>query len=219
MFSNKHFSLSTLTIILLLLNACVSKPVVFSDFDSRHDFTTDKTVSWVQNPPMLRSGDYPVSSIAEMRMTEAIKNEFITKGYEFVEDTEMSDLSVTYTMGAREKIEIVEYDGPYYKHYSDWGWGAYYFPYFVHFELDRRNRLYAERLPRSYTDGTIAIDIFDTKTKQPVWHTKASKRLSSKDLNSHLINATNVAKKLLADFPLVRCEPMITDQCRPFKSE
>jgi hypothetical protein len=217
MFSNKHLSLSALTIILLLLNACATKPVVFSDFDERHDFTTVKTISWVQNPPMLRSGDYPVSGIAEVRMTEAIKNEFIVKGYEFIENTENSDLSVTYTMGAREKIEIVEYDHPYYRRYSDGGWGAYYFPYFIHFEFDRGNRGYTDRLPRSYTDGTIAIDIFDTKTKQPVWHTKASKRLSSKDLNSHLKNASNVAKKLLADFPLVGCEPVITEQCRPFE--
>lgn len=219
MFSYKFISFSSLTLMLILLSACATKPTVFSDFDARHDFTQDKTISWIQDPPMLSSGDYPISPLAQMRMTAAIKNEFIVKGYQFVENAEQADLGVTYTMGAREKIEIVEYSGPYYRYYADWGWGQYYFPYFVHFPFDRgRDRYrYTERLPRSYTRGTIAIDIFNTKTKQPVWHTKASKRLSSKDLDSNMKNATEVAQKLLADFPEIGCEPVVSDQCKPFE--
>jgi len=218
MFSYKLISFSSLILVLLLLNACATKPAVFSDFDARHDFSQDKTISWTQDPPMLRSGNYPISALAEMRMTTAIKNEFIAKGYEFVDSAEIADLGVAYTMGAREKIEIVEYDSPYYRYYPGWGWGHYYFPYFVHFPFDHGDRYrYTERLPRSYTRGTIAIDIFDTKTKQPVWHTKASKRLSSKDLDTNIKNATEIAQKLLADFPEIGCKPEVSDKCQPFE--
>jgi len=119
-------------------------------------------------------------------------------------------------MRARDEIELLEHSGGYYSHTTcwGWGWGYYYFPYFLHFPFEfKRQR---NRLTHYYTNGNIAIDIFDTKTKHPIWHAKASKRLSSKDLNSNLDNADEVAIRLLEDFPSKGCKPIVTEQCRPF---
>lgn len=211
-----RYKLSLIVLALFIISGCASKPLVFSDFDATHNFAKDTSFSWVQDPPMLRSGDYPVSAIAETRMTSAIKNTLEVKGYKFVDNLENADFLVAYTMGARDKIELIEQPNRHYPYYVHWGWGHYYFPYFLHFPFDRHSRHYHAKLPRSYTDGTIAIDIFDTQSKQPVWHSKASKRLSLKDLNSSLDNANEIATQLLKDFPLVGCEPIITDQCQPF---
>lgn len=216
MLSYKFFPYSTLIFALLLLSACVSKPTVFSDFDARHDFSQNKTISWIQDPPVLISSDYPISALGQSRMTKAIENEFINKGYIFVGNINDADLAMTYTMGAREKIELSEYENPYYRYYAELTWGMYYFPYFAHSSIAQDRQRHSERLPKSYTRGTIAIDIFSTTTKQPVWHTKASKRLSPKELDSNIINASEIAKKLLVDFPLIACNPVRSHQCKPF---
>lgn len=216
MFSFTFIPSSILACGLLLLSACASTPTVFSDFDARHDFSKDKTISWIHTPPVLISSDYPISDLGQSRMTGAIKSELESKGYSFVDDIKDADLGLIYTMGAREKIELVEYESSYYRYYADWGWGMYYFPYFAHFPMKNARPRYSERLPRSYTKGTIAVDIFDTKTKKPIWHTKASKRLSPQDLDSNIENATDIAQKLLADFPLIGCNPVISKQCKPF---
>ena len=215
MLRHKLIFLCLLFPITALLSACASKPVVYSDFDPRHDFSENQTFTWVHEPPMLQAGDHPVSALAETRMTAAIKGTLINKGYVFVHDKTEADLSVVYTMGARDKIEVVKHPSGYYRHRRDWGWGAYYFPYFVHFPFSHE-RPNEEGFHR-YTDGTIALDIFDTRSQQPIWHTKASKRLSRKDLDSDAKNAEEIAERMLRDFPMQGCDVQITDECRPFK--
>ncbi len=206
--------MSGIIAISLLLAGCTTSPKVFSDFDPRHDFSKDKTFTWVHEPPLLRAGDYPLSALAEAKMTEAIKAEFIAKGYEFVDNTKQADLAVVYTMGARDKIQVIRYPVPYYRHRYDWGWGAHYFPYFIHYPF-HRDRVYMEEL-RTYTDSTIAMDIFNAKTNTPIWHTIASKRMSRRKLDDRGRNAAEIAQQLLQHFPLVGCQPEISKQCRPF---
>lgn len=209
--------LETVTVagmISLFLAACAGSPKVFSDFDPRHDFTRDKTFTWVHLPPLLRAGDYPLSALAEESMTEAIKAEFNAKGYNFVERKEDADLAVVFTMGARDKIEVIRYPVSYYRHRYDWGWGAHYFPYFIHYPF-HRDHVYMEEL-RTYTDSMIALDVFSTKTNKPIWHTTLSERTSSRKLDDRGRNATEIAINLLQHFPLIGCEPVVSKECRPF---
>ena len=191
--------ISTLSI-LILLSGCVSTPKVFTDYDERRDFSGYKTFSWVHDPPMLQAGDYPVSPLAEKRMTNAIKEQLIKKGFTFVEQPQDADFTVVFTMGARDKIEIVRRSSGYYHHRVYWGWGYYYYPHFVYYPFDPGRYAYTE-VPRTYTRGSIAIDIFDAKTEEPVWHSKASKRLTTRDLQSNAKNAPDIARRLLACFP------------------
>ncbi|MGK0374998.1 MAG: hypothetical protein ACJA2E_001473, partial [Arenicella sp.] len=97
--------LMLLCLAVLILPGCASKSKVFSDFDPRHDFSQDRTFTWVQDPPMLRAGDYIVSPLAESRMTAAIKGELIAKGYSFVTDQSEADFSVLYTMARATKFK------------------------------------------------------------------------------------------------------------------
>ena len=89
----------------------------------------------------------------------------IAKGFTFVEDRKDADFVVSFTMGARDKIRVnnypVHYRGP-----TPWEWGA---PY--HTEVDVRN----------YTEGTLAIDIFDVQARSPVWHGWAVRTISTAD--------------------------------------
>jgi predicted heme/steroid binding protein len=201
-----------LCLAVLILPGCASKSKVFSDFDPRHDFSQDRTFTWVQDPPMLRAGDYIVSPLAESRMTAAIKGELIAKGYTFVTDQSEADFSVLYTMGARDKIQIRDRPNPYYSHRTDWGWGAYYFPYFIYFPFESRYRGDIN----TYISGTIAVDMFEVKRKQPIWHTTASNHLSNNDLKSNAKNAKEIALSLLQHFPVIGCKIEISTECKPF---
>jgi hypothetical protein len=201
-------------LLLALISGCASTPKVYSDYDSREDFSKLRTFTWVQDPPMLRAGDYPVSALAETRMTAAIKAELIMHGYEFVDNLEQADFSVIYTMGARDKIELRDHPRGYYSNRVDWGWGGYYYPFFVHFPFGRS---YRDVELVEYPEGTIALDIFNAKTKKPIWHTRATKRLSKKDVNSNARNAAEIAEQLLQDFPYKGCRVIPTAECRPFE--
>lgn len=153
---------------------------------------------------MMKSGDYDISPLAEQRMTNAIISELEIKGFTFIDNIDNADFTVVYTMGARDKINVDSYSDKYYRTRVNWGWGAYYYPYFKHYPFGRYSVNVYHEIPRAYTEGSIAIDIYDAKTQQPIWHSKASKKLSSKDLNSNASNAFEVAQKLLANFPPIQ---------------
>ncbi|MBA4808033.1 DUF4136 domain-containing protein [Brevundimonas sp.] len=42
---------------------------------------------------------------------------------------------------------------------------------------------------RNYTDGTLAVDAFDTRTRQPIWHGQAVQRVDPRKLDPELIEA------------------------------
>jgi len=51
---------------------------------------------------------------------------------------------------------------------------------------------------RQYTEGQLSVDVFDTKTKQPLWHGKATDTVGS-SLNPEKIDKE--VAKLMAQFP------------------
>lgn len=64
------------------------------------------------------------------------------------------DLSVLITIGAKDKTDI-----------QTWGrWGR---------QVD----------VRQYTEGQLSVDVFDTKTKQPLWHGQATESVYSKKID------------------------------------
>jgi hypothetical protein len=205
MIRNKLSLLAVLCLAMLILPGCASQAKVLSDFDSRHDFTQNRTFTWAQDPPMLRSGDYIVPDLTEARMTAAIKGELIAKGYTFVEDQANADFSVIYTMGARDKTKILERPNAYYTHQADSGWAA---PYLIQHNSDI--------MPYTYTVGVTAVYMFGVKTKQPISHAKSTKRLSNKDLRSNGKNAVEMASSLLQHFPVIGCEIGISKECKQF---
>jgi len=52
---------------------------------------------------------------------------------------------------------------------------------------------------RNVTDGTLVIDIYDAKTKQPVWHGTATKQVGSKTVSQEELDQAVAA--VLANFP------------------
>jgi hypothetical protein len=82
----------------------------------------------------------------------------------------------------------------------------------VLYTIGARDRLHIS----TYTNGTIAVDMFDVTSKQPIWHAKWSKHLSRKQRQSIGKNAEQIAFLLLKHFPVIGCKIETSKQCRPF---
>ena len=92
--------------IFVTLVACTSSPRVYTDFDPQQDFSNYKTYGWTSAEPVIINSDTPVSPLVVDRLKQAVKNTMQQKGYTFVEQRDNADISITLTVGARDKIEV-----------------------------------------------------------------------------------------------------------------
>jgi hypothetical protein len=53
----------------------------------------------------------------------------------------------------------------------------------------------------TYREGTLAIDVFDGRTNQPVWHGWASKRITERDIANAAEQIPVAVAAILESFP------------------
>ena len=53
---------------------------------------------------------------------------------------------------------------------------------------------------RQYTEGKLAIDVYDVKNHQPAWHGWATKRLSSEDKETPSATLNEIVIKVVNQF-------------------
>ena len=190
--------LSTI-LLTLTLAACASVPVKV-DSDPAQDFSSYSTFSWTGKSPMIANKtDHSIPPVAEDRMTAALKNTLEQKGYRFVEDASAADFAVSYTIGARDKIQLESYAPRYYGGYDNWTWGFPYYGYgYNRFPMQYRSGVVEQK---EYVRGSLAVDMFDVKRRSPVWHGYGSKRLSDEDLLRNASDADETMANMLAEFP------------------
>ena len=150
---------------LLALGACESIKVN-SDFDHDFVFANYRTFSWISDRPMISKAT-EVSPLAEGRIQRAITDDLSRKGIRYVADQSKADFVVAFSVGAREKISVTSspypagvWPGAY--GYHGWGYGYYN-------DVD----------VRQFTEGRLAIDVFDVAQKRPVWHGYGTKNVTS----------------------------------------
>ena len=80
------------------------------------------------------------------------------------------DLTIIVTIGARERANI-----------SSWG------PYWARLDV------------RQYTEGKLAVDVFDSKTLQPLWHGQATQTIDPNTIDPEVVN--NAVGSVMAGFP------------------
>ena len=169
----------------LLASGCAVMEVG-SDHYHAGDFSKLQTYAWIAESPLIRaqSRRVEVSPLTVRRIGEAIERELAAKGFELVPAREEADFAIAFTVGARDTINIDDYP-PYYR--GDWDW---------------RTPYYGPRVDEDmYTEGTLAIDIFDNGIRGPVWHGWARKTITGADVDDpeSAINAAVAA--ILEDFP------------------
>ncbi|MEM9304507.1 MAG: DUF4136 domain-containing protein [Pseudomonadota bacterium] len=144
-----------------LLGGCTSAPYK-TDFDYNPEviFTNYRTWAWIDDTPMAEGEGTPVNPLIQGRIMFHIEEEMSMKGFRKVDNVEDADMAVAFSVGARDKIKVNSYPSTFHGGYSRWGYGWGYGYGYPAREVD----------VRQYTEGQVAIDIFDVKRKEPVYH-------------------------------------------------
>jgi hypothetical protein len=164
-----------LTLVFALVAAGCSGMNVNSDFDPGYDFAGAKSFTFPEGAGKGTSGVGQVSPLVEKRVLASIEKEMIAKGYEKVASSE-ADLVIVPHGATQQKTEVSS--TPYAYPYSPWYGGG----------VD----VY------QYTEGTLIIDMVDTRSAELVWRGSATAVVGSQPSNEKIDEAV---ARILAQYP------------------
>jgi hypothetical protein len=162
------------------------------DFDPQAPFATYETFAWVTEqsliPPVVGAAPGDArrpDPLLDPIIRDAVERNLRARGYEQLRDPNGADLVLSFSLGARDKIEVDSYPvGAGYR-YGGWGYGG----------------VYATEV-ETYTEGILAFDFFDRRTRRAVWHGWATKRLSSSPTpEKRRATVNEVTDAILEKFP------------------
>ncbi len=178
--------------ILVVIAGCASTYEAKVDFDVNNevDMTQYKTFSWLKESKiMVVSSD--VNPVMKMRIDKEIEQAFIAKGYQLIDDAEAADFVISYTVGSRDKIKVDTFPSTYH---TNWGWGRGYYGGYNGMSMGTETRV------RNYTEGKLAVDIFDVKSHQPAWHGSAVKRITKTDQENYELTIKTIVNQIVSQF-------------------
>lgn len=166
------------------------------DFDKNTKVETAnyKTFAWLTKGKIMAPAQ-DFNPVMKLRVDEEIEQAFIAKGYELIANAEEADFTISYTVGNRDKIKVSSYPSTYN---SSFGWGRGY--YGGYYGGMYGSNMGTETRVRQYTEGKLAIDVYDVKTHQPAWHGWATKRITSGDEEAPSAVIKDVVNQVVAQF-------------------
>jgi hypothetical protein len=150
------------------------------DYDRAADFSGYRTFAWIEEDPVIHV-DPEVSPLTVDRVKESIVATLEMQGFSLVEDRSAADFVVGFSVGSREKVDVDAYPRTYAGPY---GWVGY-----------------DELSVHEYTQGQIAVDVFDAETREPVWHGWATKTIDDSDRENPEPVIREAVQSVLANFP------------------
>lgn len=148
--------------VLLIWSAC--NPIrVISDYDLRADFSQYKTFA-LSEPRDVDPTDPLLNQLNQNRLRREITEQMEQRGYTQSDDD--PDLAVNIYVKITPYHEVYvarDYHLPYwgyYRYYGHWGYYRYWGPGWTPMR----------DIVREYQEGTLVIDLVDTKENQLVWH-------------------------------------------------
>ncbi len=175
--------------LVVVVSGCASSSMAKVDFDINPevDMSTYKTFAWMKESKILVMSE-DLNPVMKVRIDKEIENAFIAKGYQLSEDPESADFVISYTVGSRDKIKVDSYPASYH---GGFGWGRRY--HGMHYGMS----MGTETRVRNYTEGKLALDIYDVKTHQPAWHGSATKRITTSDKENYELTITTIVNQVI----------------------
>lgn len=172
--------LATPLLLLLFLTSCTSVRVL-SDYDKEANFNTYKSYAFYKTG----IDKAQISDLDKKRILRAIDNELSTRG--FVK-SENPDILISIFTKEKEQVDIYNnYWGGYY----GWGWNPWYWgPGMGGSNVSTR------------TEGSLYIDIIDSKNKELVWQGKGIGNLGNiKDMEKKEARIREFVSQILQQYP------------------
>lgn len=191
--AGRKFFFAIIALLTVTLAGCASTFKATHDHDPAQDFSAYKTYFWIAEHPMKVGATTRMPNpLLEPRIMSAVEIALGAKGYTKAGSAKSADFVLSFTVGSREEIKVDTYPSMSvgYGSRSRWG-GAYYGSYYGG----------TETTVRQYTQGMLAIDIFDVTDHQPVWHGVASKSINNSDRENQAATIKAAVDAVLAGFP------------------
>ena len=189
-----QIKLFIITALIALTFGCASNLAkVNFDKNTEIDTVNYKTFAWLSSAKIM-AAPVDINPVMKQRVDNSIEQAFIAKGYQLIDEAEKADFTISYTVGSRDKIKVNSYPASYN---TGFGWGRGYYggrSYYGSMSMG------TETSVRQYTEGKLAIDIYDVKTHQPVWHGWATKRLTSNDREAPSAALNNIVIQVVNQF-------------------
>ena len=186
--------LVTALVIVVASCASINEAKVNFDTNTKVDISNYKTFAWLTSGKIMAPAE-DINPVMKLRVDEEIEQAFIAKGYKLVANAENADFAISYTVGNRDKIKVSSYPTSYN---SSFGWGRGY--YGGYYGGMYGASMGTETRVRQYTEGKLAIDVYDVKTHQPAWHGWAIKRITSDDKEAPSAMIKGVVSQVVAQF-------------------
>ena len=179
-------------LLVAVLSSCTASRTAV-DYDPGVDFTDYRTYQWGAPEAVGLAGpeDPRVSPVARERMRLAIDQALLARG--LVRESP-PDFLVTLRTGLHDR-QYVDTWGPWGPDPVWWRRGHRHRP-FGPFGYDP---FFGRTTVRTVTEGTVALDMFDAETRQPIWHGHASRVVGRDDI--HPADVERMVSAVLADFP------------------
>lgn len=164
------------------LAGCAASIDVASDYYGEANFGSYRTFGFVPQKLLIVASAEPFNPLLEDRLKSATADALIAKGYRQAANPDDADFLLSFFLGARDQLRVNNYPDPYRK---SWRW---------------ENQAPGNAEVRTYTEGALSIDMFDVKTRQPVWQGTAIRTLSRADRADPSLVKT-VVDAILEQFP------------------
>ena len=187
----KKIILSMLALIAAGMVACTSLPKADSDWNEKFDFSKVHTYNFIDRAK-LRDMTPLTNDIMRNRIESAVDKTMKLKQFTYEPDRAKADVLVSYHVITQEKQDIQTYNVGVN---SCWNcWGGRGMGMGMGYGTDVR--------VREYTEGTLIIDMIDTKTNESVWRGTMSAKIKEDKTQQERIDAINYAvTTILAQFP------------------
>ena len=149
---------------------------VTTDSDPSAQFSTYRTFYWAEKP------ETP-SPLTQQRIVDGINARLQAKGWTLGETGDIA-LAAHVTTSQRQTLDTFYTGGTM----GGWGWRGW------------GGMGTATTTVRTYNEGTLVVDMFDTRTRQAVWRGTATETISSSP-DKVVKKITKVLDKMFKDFP------------------
>lgn len=175
----KTFKLLSVVCFLFLVSCDAVR--VYCDYDKKVDFTQFKTFAFYKQG----IDKVEISDLDKRRILHAIEDELLTKGFS---KSDNPDLLVNIFTKSREQVDINQFNAGW-----GYGWGFGWNPWgFGGFG--------GQTTVATSTEGTLFIDLIDTKKKEMVWQGEGQGELTRNvDKKDEKIKA--FVTKILTQYP------------------
>ena len=168
----------------LVTGACSSQKVDF-DYARDADFSSFQTYGWHEDDTSLREENM----LAHERVIAAVDGQMSAKGFRKADSN--PDVYVTYRSEDEENMRLDTTDMGY-GYGPGWGWGDYY---------DGGMGMGSSTTQvRTYTVGTLVVDIWDAERKALVWRGIASDTVSDNP-QSNAKKIDSAVAKMFEQYP------------------